>query len=70
MLSYVKTINPKQKLNRKKLKANLAMCARGARVGRMLDLFCGCGGNAIPLARVCNHLVAVDINPAKIVDAR
>ena len=36
----------------------------------VLDLFCGCGGNAIPLASVCDSVIAVDINPQKLEDAR
>ena len=36
----------------------------------VLDLFCGCGGNSIPLASVFQSVVAVDINPEKLADAR
>ena len=35
-----------------------------------LDLFCGCGGNSIPLAAVFDSVMAVDINPEKLPDAR
>ena len=79
MRSYVRMIEPnlstkyvgkKRKKKEEKEREHLMKCATHVRVGRMLDLFCGCGGNSIPLARVCDHLVAVDINPAKLVDAR
>ena len=32
----------------------------------MVDLFTGCGGNAIQLAEKCKHVIAIDIDPAKI----
>ena len=41
-----------------------------SKIGLVLDLFCGCGGNAIPLASVCDSVIAVDINPLKLEDAR
>ena len=40
------------------------------KIGLMLDLFCGCGGNTIPLADVCGAVVAVDIVPERLLDAR
>jgi hypothetical protein len=40
------------------------------KLGVILDLFSGCGGNAIPLAEICRQVIAVDINPSKIPDAR
>jgi trimethylguanosine synthase len=79
MRSYLRMMEPnlttkftgkKKKKKESKERANLMKGAAHIRVGRMLDLFCGCGGNSIPLARVCDHLVAVDINPAKLIDAR
>lgn len=35
-------------------------------VAMVWDLFCGCGGNALPLARHFPVVVAVDINPDKL----
>jgi len=32
----------------------------------VLDLFCGCGGNAIALAPFVKQLIAVDIDPVKV----
>ena len=40
------------------------------KIGLMLDLFCGSGGNTIPLAAVCEAVVAVDILPDRLLDAR
>ena len=39
------------------------------RLGLILDLFCGCGGNSIPLAAVADRVVSVDIIAEKLVDA-
>ncbi|XP_042205755.1 uncharacterized protein LOC121854998 [Homarus americanus] len=36
----------------------------------VVDAFCGAGGNAIQLAKTCNHVIAIDIDPAKIDLAR
>lgn len=32
----------------------------------VVDPFAGCGGNVIQLARTCQHVIAIDIDPAKI----
>lgn len=36
----------------------------------VVDAFCGAGGNAIQLARVCSQVIAIDIDPMKIALAR
>ena len=36
----------------------------------IVDGFCGAGGNAIQFAFTCNHVIAIDIDPAKIAMAR
>lgn len=36
----------------------------------VVDAFCGAGGNAIQLARVCSQVIAIDIDPIKIALAR
>ena len=41
-----------------------------AKVGLMLDLFCGSGGNTIPLAAVCEAVIAVDLIEDRLQDAR
>lgn len=41
-----------------------------AKVGLMLDLFCGSGGNTIPLAAVCEAVIAVDLIEGRLQDAR
>jgi len=33
----------------------------------ILDCFCGCGGNSIAMADVCNDVIAIDIDPEKII---
>lgn len=35
-------------------------------INTVLDCFSGCGGNTIPLADICNIVIAVDIDPKKI----
>lgn len=47
-----------------------ASVTQASKISLVLDLFCGCGGNAIPLASVCDSVIAVDINPQKLADAR
>lgn len=32
----------------------------------IVDLFCGCGGNAIQFAQTCRQVIAIDIDPIKI----
>ncbi|EQC35239.1 hypothetical protein SDRG_07467 [Saprolegnia diclina VS20] len=36
----------------------------------VVDAFTGCGGNAIQLAKTCRHVIAIDMDPAKIEIAR
>ncbi|KDO19181.1 hypothetical protein SPRG_14793 [Saprolegnia parasitica CBS 223.65] len=36
----------------------------------VVDAFTGCGGNAIQLAKTCRHVIAIDMDPAKIAIAR
>jgi hypothetical protein len=43
---------------------------RGVKLNRVLDLFSGCGGNAIPLAGIADHVIAVDLNPDKVPQSR
>ncbi|RHX96474.1 hypothetical protein DYB38_007701 [Aphanomyces astaci] len=36
----------------------------------VVDAFTGCGGNAIQLAMTCRHVIAIDVDPAKIAIAK
>ncbi|ETV74909.1 hypothetical protein, variant 1 [Aphanomyces astaci] len=36
----------------------------------VVDAFTGCGGNAIQLAMTCHHVIAIDVDPAKIAIAK
>jgi predicted RNA methylase len=36
------------------------------KINIVLDCFCGCGGNSIAMAEICNNLLAIDIDPDKI----
>ena len=36
----------------------------------ILDAFCGSGGNSIQLGRTCEHVIGVDIDPAKLAIAK
>ena len=51
-------------------KIALAIAARCSKDDVVVDAFCGCGGNAIALARRCKHVIAIDIDPRKIAHAR
>ena len=51
-------------------KIALAIAARCRPTDVVVDAFCGCGGNAIALARRCRHVVAIDIDAAKVEKAR
>ena len=51
-------------------KIALAIAARCRPTGVVVDAFCGCGGNAIALARRCRHVIAIDIDAAKVEKAR
>ena len=55
---------------KKKRLISLLQPVEPVRLGLVLDLFCGCGGNSIPLGRDFDSVIAVDINPEKLVDAR
>lgn len=44
--------------------------AERCRCHRVLDLFCGAGGNAIQFAMTCESVVAIDIDPVKVNMAR
>ncbi|KAL3538619.1 hypothetical protein ACH5RR_001985 [Cinchona calisaya] len=44
-----------------------ALRCAGSGAGVVIDCFAGVGGNAIQFARVCNHVIAIDIDPKKIV---
>jgi len=48
----------------------LAIASRCSRDDVVVDAFCGCGGNAIALARRCKHVIAIDVDPRKIAHAR
>ena len=51
-------------------KIALAIAARCRPTDVVVDAFCGCGGNAIALARRCRHVIAIDIDAAKVEKAR
>ena len=36
------------------------------KINAVLDCFCGCGGNSIAMAEICNSVIVVDIDPDKI----
>ncbi|XP_025406861.1 trimethylguanosine synthase-like [Sipha flava] len=38
--------------------------------GTVLDPFCGAGGNVIQLALICDHVIAIDLDPKKIALAK
>ncbi|XP_055908311.1 trimethylguanosine synthase [Eupeodes corollae] len=40
------------------------------RCDTIIDAFCGSGGNSIQFARTCNRVIAIDIDPEKIKNAR
>ena len=42
----------------------------GPGIKTLVDAFCGAGGNAIQLARVCGKVIAIDLDPVKIRMAR
>lgn len=44
--------------------------AERSRCDVVVDLFTGCGGNAIQFAMTCNHVIAIDIDPKKLECAR
>ncbi|KAK2724741.1 hypothetical protein QYM36_001285 [Artemia franciscana] len=44
--------------------------AERCRCDLVIDAFCGAGGNAIQLARTCERVIAIDIDPVKIEMAR
>jgi hypothetical protein len=51
--------------------SNNDLCRNGGvKLNRVLDLFSGCGGNAIPLAGIADHVIAVDLNPKKVPQSR
>lgn len=44
--------------------------AERCRCELIIDAFCGCGGNAIQFAFTCERVIAIDIDPVKIENAR
>lgn len=44
--------------------------AERSRCDVIVDLFVGCGGNAIQFALTCHHVIAVDIDPVRLACAR
>ena len=38
--------------------------------GVLIDAFAGAGGNSIQFAKYCHHVIAIDVDPAKIAIAR
>lgn len=44
--------------------------ANKCRCNVVLDPFCGVGGNVIQLAFTCHHVIAIDIDPLKIIKAK
>jgi hypothetical protein len=51
-------------------RSNNDLCINVGKLNRVLDLFSGCGGNAIPLASIAHHVIAVDLNPDKVPQSR
>eukprot|EP00300_Choanocystis_sp_HF-7_P014857 c18855_g1_i3.p1 GENE.c18855_g1_i3~~c18855_g1_i3.p1 ORF type:complete len:207 (-),score=49.04 c18855_g1_i3:17-637(-) len=44
--------------------------AQRCKGGVVVDAFCGVGGNTIQFALVCDHVIAIDIHPARLEMAR
>lgn len=47
-----------------------ARISQRCRCNIILDAFCGAGGNAIQFAITCQHVIAIDIDPVKLLLAR
>lgn len=47
-----------------------ARISHRCRANVVLDAFCGAGGNAIQFAFTCQHVIAIDIDPVKLLLAR
>jgi len=43
--------------------------ARKMQTDLIVDAFCGAGGNAIQFALTCGHVIAIDIDPTKLMMA-